>query len=145
MSTNHFQHNRVVHRNAQVSSQSLDQLEEIATPTDLGVNTSHNNQTLAAGAIHGNTIDLGAQTQGKRLHIFGRCVLANVNHTFDVMVSNDNTTFFRAYVLQPFLDSVSGKYHYSHNINRLARYYRIQNPNASTITEFTLHHNLMMK
>ena len=98
-------------------------LAKIEKGSDLSANILHNNITLA-------------------VHIFGKCVLANVNDTFDVMGSNDNTNYYRITALQPHLESVSGQYHFSHRLRNLTRYVRIQNPNPSrTITGFTLNYN----
>ena len=135
------QHKLVNDRNIEQSAS----LTEIAKPTDLGVFQSHNSVTLAVNAINAGTITLSPTTQTKRIHLFGRCVLSSANHQFDIMGSNDNVNYFRLQALQAHLDSVSGKYHFSFNHKKLTRYIRIQNPNSSTITEFTLNYNEINK
>lgn len=117
-------------------------LSKINEGSSLKPNVLFNNVTLATAAINSTTLDLGDISRSSSVHIFGRCVLGNSNDTFDIMGSNDNTNYFRIRALKPLLESVSGKYHFSHRIRNLTRYVRIQNPNtARTITEFTLNYN----
>ena len=117
-------------------------LAKIEKGSDLSANILHNNITLAVASINSTTLDLGDITGSRLVHIFGKCVLANVNDTFDVMGSNDNTNYYRITALQPHLETVSGQYHFSHTLRNLTRYIRIQNPHVSrTITGFTLNYN----
>lgn len=117
-------------------------LSELSKGTNLGQNVLFNNHTLAVASIDATTLDLGNVSKTRFIHIFGKCVISNVNDVFDIMGSNDNTNYYRIRTLQPLLESVSGKYHFSHRIKNVTRYIRIQNPHASrTITEFTLNYN----
>ena len=117
-------------------------LSEISKGTNLGQNVLFNNHTLAVASIDTTTLDLGNVSKTREVHIFGDCVISSVNDVFDIMGSNDNTNYYRVRTLQPLLESVSGKYHYSHRIRNITRYIRIQNPQGSrTITDFTLNYN----
>lgn len=116
-------------------------LAELSKGSNLGVNTLFQDQTLHSGQLNSATIDLGDISKTRALHIFGDCSLIDNADYFEVMGSNDNTNYYRILSLQPHLDSISSNWHFSHNIDNITRYIRIQNPSSNAILFFTLHYN----
>jgi len=116
-------------------------LSELSKGSNLGINTLFNNHTLSSSSLNTATIDLGDISKTRAVHIFGDCSLLDASDYFEVMGSNNNVDYYRILSLQPHIDSITSNYHFSHNIDNITRYIRIQNPGTNAILFFTLHYN----
>jgi|TARA_R110002153_G_scaffold232587_1_gene385877 hypothetical protein len=96
--------------------------------------------SLVANTINSTTLDLGGTSTAKTIHFYGK---TGVDEVFDILVSNDNSTYIRVQSIRPLIEPISSTFHYSYRMENLARYYRISNPHPTTnITSFQMFYNI---